>query len=118
MTERRNESRYLCADLVRVDWLAGEGNSSEDFQSEQALLEDISELGGCVQLDHPIPLGATMMISIGEAFFAGKVCYCVYRDYGYFVGMRFEDDSAWSEDTVVPQHLTSLQKLAIQAAGI
>ncbi len=22
MTERRNEGRYLCADLVRVDWLA------------------------------------------------------------------------------------------------
>jgi hypothetical protein len=108
MTERRNEGRYLCADLVRVDWLAGE----DDYRTEQALLEDISEVGGCVQMDEPVQLGATIMLRIGEAFFAGHVCYCVYRDYGYFVGMRFAEDTVWTEDQVVPQHLTNLQALA------
>ena len=116
MTERRNESRYLCADLVRVEWLAGK----DKFMTEQALLEDISEVGGCVQMEHPVPLGSTMMITIKadgkDAFFAGHVCYCVYRDYGYFVGMRFSEDTVWNEQAVVPQHLTNLQKLALHAA--
>lgn len=110
MTERRNESRYLCADFVRVDWLAGE----DDFRSEQALLEDISEIGGCVQMEHPVPLGVTMMMFIKDAFFAGQVCYCVYRDYGYFIGVRFAEGTLWDETAVVPRHLTNLHELGLQ----
>jgi hypothetical protein len=112
MAERRSESRYLCADLVRVDWLAGE----DEIRTEQALLEDISEVGGCVQVDQPIPLGSTIMISIGEAYFAGHVCYCVFRDYGYFVGLRFSDENPWTKAAVIPSHLTSLQELAFHGA--
>ncbi len=113
MTERRNQGRYLCADLIRVDWLAGE----DDFHTEQALLEDISALGGCVQTEQPIPLGATIMLTIHEATFVGHVCYCVFRDYGYFVGTRFSSDSRWNEETVIPDHLTNLQALAGRAAA-
>ena len=118
MTERRNESRFLCADLVRVDWLANELRSgSEQIRTEQALLEDISEIGGCIQVEHSIPLGANIMLNLHEATFVGNVCYCVFRDYGYFVGIRFSSDSPWSRETVVPDHLTSLQDLACRALG-
>jgi hypothetical protein len=112
-TERRNKGRYLCADLIRVDWLAGE----DDFHTEHALLEDISEFGGCVQLERPIPLGVTMMLHIHGTTLVGHVCYCVYRDYGYFVGMRFSSDSPWDEAKVIPDHLTNLQALAGCAAA-
>ena len=108
MIERRNESRYMCADLVHAEWLTG---------SEDAILEDISELGGCIQTENPISLGSAITLSIHEANFAGTVCYCVYRDYGYFVGIRFSDETVWSADKVVPEHLTNLQALACDAAG-
>jgi hypothetical protein len=113
MKERRNESRYLCADLVRIEWQA----SGEDFRSEGALLEDISAFGGCVQVDHPIPLGATMLLWIRDTVFAGHVCFCVFRDYGYFVGMQFSKDTKWNSETVVPNHLTNLEELVENAAG-
>ena len=108
MNERRNESRYLCADLVHVEWLKGE----DEFVSEEAVLEDISELGGCVQTENPVPLGSTILLSIHDAKFIGQVCYCFYRDYGYFVGIQFSDETAWSVDKVTPEHLTNLQALA------
>ena len=108
MNERRIESRYLCADLVRVDWLEGE----DGFRTEQAILEDISPAGGCVQLESPVPLGSTLSISIHDEMFTGYVCYCVYRDYGYFVGVRFSAETVWNRDKVVPDHLTNLYELA------
>ena len=117
MSERRNESRYLCADLVRVDWLAdGVRDEDDTFRTEEAVLEDISEVGGCVQTEIPIPLGATILLSIHDAKFVGSVCYCVFRDYGYFVGIRFSDETVWSAETVIPDHLTNLQELAHQAS--
>ncbi len=116
MTERRNEGRFLCADLVRVDWMAPNvPPNKSDVNTEQALLEDISHVGGCIQLEHSVPLGSTMMLTLHEATFVGSVCYCSYRDYGYFVGMRFSSDSPWDRETVVPDHLTNLQELACRA---
>jgi hypothetical protein len=108
MNERRIESRYLCADLVQVDWMVGE----DEFRTEQAVLEDISSAGGCVQLEGPVPLGATLTISIRNEVFTGYVCYCFYRDYGYFVGVRFSAETTWDANKVVPDHLTNLHELA------
>jgi hypothetical protein len=108
MSERRIESRYLCADLVRVEWIEGE----DDCRSEQAVLEDISEVGGCVQLEGPVPLGSGITLTIHQEKFFGYVCYCVYRDYGYFVGIRFSSENVWNADKVMPDHLTNLCELA------
>src|SRR5439155_5090714 len=92
LSEKRFESRCLCAQLVRVGWSGG---------MVEAVLEDISALGGCVQVEEPIPLGSALALSIGDSAFRGHVCYCVYRDYGYFVGIRFAEDTVWSRDQVV-----------------
>ena len=110
MSERRIEGRYLCADLVKVDWLFGE----DEFRTDEAVLEDISAVGSCVQVENPIPLGASIMLSIHEERFIGHVCYCVFRDYGYFIGIRFSADTVWNEDKVLPQHLTNLTQLACE----
>jgi hypothetical protein len=112
MSERRFESRYLCADLVKVEWFDKIDDDGHRLCTESAVLEDISEVGGCVQTENPIPLGAGIMLSIQEQYFLGHVCYCVYRDYGYFVGIRFSPDTVWNADKVVPDHLTNLHELA------
>ena len=93
MTEKRADGRFLCADLVQLDWLS----EDEKHRSEQAVLEDISPLGGCVQLEEPIALGSVVMLTVATTPFYGNVCYCTRRDEGYFVGLRFSNDTIWSE---------------------
>jgi hypothetical protein len=76
----------MLGDLVKVDWPAGAG---------EAVLEDISALGACLQVEDRIPPGTAVSISVksGETVrFSGCVAYCVYRDYGYFVGVRFSKE--------------------------
>jgi hypothetical protein len=112
MTERRFESRFLCSDLIRVEWLCATGG--ERWQTVEALLEDISALGACVQVEEAIPCGTAIAISVsaGEKLrFSGHVSYCIYREYGYFVGIRFANDTRWSSGVFKPRHLTNLEKL-------
>jgi hypothetical protein len=124
MTERRFESRFLCADLVTVEWVAEDARSA-DSRTAEAVLEDISALGACVQVDERIPFGAAISIAVSAApvdagpvrakpaRFSGHVSYCVYRDYGYFVGVRFLDETRWSSGVFEPQHLTNLEALML-----
>jgi hypothetical protein len=129
MMKRRFEGRFLCADLVKVDWLAGEaagemtgaasGERSENARTAEAVLEDISASGACVQVEEFILPGAAISIStiagladpIEITRFTGWVSYCVYRDYGYFVGIQFSNETKWSSGAFEPQHLTNLEAL-------
>ncbi len=116
MNERRFEKRLLCAQLVRVEWTVG----PERFRSSEAVLEDISAIGGCVQMDTPIPIGAPMELIIDTengppANYRGHACYCAFRDFGYFVGVRFSDTNLWTVATVAPEHLLNLESLSQRA---
>ena len=116
MSERRFESRFLCADLVKVEWL--EHVPETVLRNVEAVLEDISPHGACVQIDEPIALGVPILISVQKdesARLAGEVSYCVFRDYGYFVGIRFSDETIWSSGVYLPQHLTNLAALGAHA---
>jgi hypothetical protein len=116
--KRRFEGRFLCADLVRVEWLAG-GAAGATPRTAEAVLEDISPLGACVQVDEYIPPGAAISIStiagladiVETTRFTGQAAYCVYRDYGYFVGIRFSNETRWSNGVFEPLHLTNLEDL-------
>ena len=112
MSEKRASGRYLCADLVRVDWLEGE----DDFRSAEAVLEDISPQGACVEMEQEVRLGTMMMLTLDGKSFSGYVSHCNFRDYGYFVGIRFSQDTPWSSRVVTPKHLTNLCALAEDAA--
>jgi hypothetical protein len=112
MNERRIENRFACADLVRVEWLEGESR----VRATEAVLEDISRIGACIELEGQIPLGSPINITLNNTRFFGQVCYCVFRDYGYFVGIRFNEDSAWSSGSAEPAHLTDLRQIAEMTA--
>jgi hypothetical protein len=119
--ERRFENRLLCADLVSVIWTdlapTAKGDSlgrTESFQSH-AVLEDISALGACVQVEQSIPVGCPITLAIGKTSFRGHVCYSIFRDYGHFAGIRFSGDTEWSAEMVRPLHLTNPETIA-QAA--
>ena len=120
MQERRSETRMMCADLVEVYW-AAQGKRHKVL----ALLEDISASGACLQLESSVPVGAEMRWSVkvpthtkhrgAKKEFSGRVCYCEYREIGYFVGVEFDAQSKWSRSSYKPQHLLDLKHLLPQA---
>jgi hypothetical protein len=104
--EKRSEGRFLCADLVRLEWL----DSSDNPRSEFAVLEDISPSGSCVQMEEPITPGAQVMLTLETTPFYGHVRYCSLRAEGYFIGLRFSNETMWSSGAVMPRHLLNLPK--------
>lgn len=109
MNERRFESRYLCADLVRVSWREEE---KDDIQTSHAVLEDISARGVCVQMEQPVPEGTKVQAHLGSHDFEGQVCYCSFQQIGYFIGVNFDDQARWNRHVYEPSHLTDLLDLA------
>ncbi len=105
--ERRLEGRLLCADMVRVTRIEG-----GRLRNMEAVLEDISPVGACVQVDEQIPLGVEVVLTAGKKGLSGVVSHCVFRDYGFFVGIHFLAETQWSCGVFVPDHLTNLQALA------
>ena len=97
----------LCADLVDVSWRDAAGKTKR----AQAVLEDISASGACLQLETPVPLGAVLHWRSPKKDFAGVVRYCVYREIGYFAGVQFDPASRWSKAKYRPQHLLDLERL-------
>ena len=97
----------LCADVVEACWTDKDGGT----QRANALLEDISPSGACLQFEAAVPLGVTLRWGCPKQEFVGEVRYCVYREIGYFVGVEFEPQSKWSKKAYKPQHLLDLQRL-------
>jgi hypothetical protein len=113
MQNRRAEPRMLCADLVDVQWSDRTGKVRRAI----ANLEDISISGACVQVDTPIPLQTTLRISYPKGELQGRVCYCVYREIGYFLGIEFEPGFRWSLRQFRPQHLLDPRRLVAKAVS-
>jgi hypothetical protein len=111
MTERRSETRMLCADMVELSW---KDVSGKDWRA-MALLEDISASGACLQLETAVPLAVDVCWQSPKREFSGRVRYCVYREIGYFVGVEFEQHSRWSRKEFKPQHLLDLKRLVTQS---
>ena len=107
MLRERSEARMLCADLVDIRWKDKTGRG----RKATAVLEDISASGACLQLDAPIPQNTIVQICHPKGSLQGAVRYCVYRDIGYFVGLKFEADSKWSRRRFQPQHMLDMPRL-------
>jgi hypothetical protein len=101
MQERRLEPRLLCADLIDVWWVDAAGQTHKAL----ANLEDISNSGVCLQVDSPVPFETLLHIGHPKMIFEGRVRYCVFRDTGYFVGVRFEPGFHWDRHRFRPKHL-------------
>ena len=115
MQERRIEVRMLCADVVEACWTDPDGLELK----ADALLEDISPSGACLQFESAVRLGLPPALVLRRnQTFSGEVRYCVYREIGYFVGVEFEPQSRWSKKAYKPQHLLDLGRLAETARRV
>ena len=101
MNRVRAEKRLLCADIVEIRWHNRFGRE----RLSTALLEDISPGGACLQMEEKLAPGVTVDLRHGNAHLSGAVKYCVYREFGYFVGVQFTPDSKWSRRSFRPKHL-------------
>jgi len=97
----------MCADLLEVCWKDVGGKRCK----AQAVLEDISPSGACLQLETPVPLGVALSWHSPKKEFHGTVRYCSYREIGYFVGVAFDQASRWSKKEFKPQHYLDLPRL-------
>lgn len=101
--QRINE-RCLCADLIKIVWTDKSGTK----QKELAALEDISPGGACLQLEHPIPVDTAISILYPDGRYHGRIRYCVFRETGYFLGIKFDAGYEWSKHKYMPSHLLEL----------
>ncbi len=97
----------LCADLIDVWWKDGSG----EVQRGAANLEDISFSGACLQMDRPVPSQVILHLQHPRAALAGEVCYCVFRETGYFVGVKFAPGYKWNRRRFQPKHLLDPRRL-------
>lgn len=101
MEDRRLEPRLMCADLIDIWWVDRFGRTQKGL----ANLEDISNSGACLQVDAPVPAETLLHIVHPKATFEGRVRYCVYRETGYFLGIKFEAGFRWDRQRFRPKHL-------------
>lgn len=100
----------MCADMVAVRWKDERGVEQE----ASALLDDISTSGACLNLDSPLPLDTSVVIEYRKGRFEGSVCYCFFREIGYYVGVHFKPATQWSPQQYRPRHLLDLKKLLLR----
>ena len=103
----------MCADMVEVRW----NEDSGETRACTGLLEDISPSGACLQLDTPLPLGKTVEIQYRKGRIQGSVCYCFFRDIGYWIGVQFSARKKWSRKEFRPKHLLDPRKLIAKSPG-
>lgn len=97
----------MCADVVEASWTDQDGQE----QRANALLENISPSGACLQFEMAVPLGVSLRMVCPNREFVGEVRYCTYQEIGYFVGVQFEPQSHWSRRSYKPRHLLDLHEL-------
>lgn len=107
MADRRIEPRLLCADLVDIEWSDGK----DRVRRTVANLEDISSFGACLQVEDEIPLRTTIRMTLMKNEYVGEVRYCVFREFGYFLGVQFEPGVKWNSRVFKPLHLFDPRRL-------
>jgi hypothetical protein len=100
-TDRREDDRELCADLVKVQWKPEFGPA----RSEWAILEDISPSGACLEFEEPIPADTAVTLHFKSERCQARIKYCKYDKTNYLLGVEFEQGYRWSRRRFKPEHL-------------
>ena len=68
-------------------------------------------------MDMPVPLETSVSMSYPKGELQGVVRYCVYREIGYFIGLKFDGDNKWNQRAFRPQHLLDPRRLVLRSAS-
>lgn len=103
----------MCADLVEIEWHDKDGQR----QQTVANLEDISALGACLQVEAEIPLRTIIRMTVMKNEYVGELRYCVFREFGYFLGVQFMPGVKWNSRAFKPLHLFDPRRLMDARSG-
>ena len=111
----RQTKRLLCSQRISLICSDLEGW----WHTVPGNLEEIAKDGAMILADGRIPSGKKVRILCGTNQLKGTVQTCVHDDLlGFFVEVRFDRDSQWSESSFRPQHLLNLPwGVPLQAAS-
>jgi hypothetical protein len=62
-------------------------------------------------LENAIPLRSRVRLVCAAGELGGEVRYCVFRELGYFLGIRFDEGTKWTRRAFKPQHLFDPDRL-------
>lgn len=105
--DKRIEARLLCSDLADV--YTADGKSWKPRGT--AVVEDVSQSGVCIQLHEPLPNETVVRLCYPAGELKARVCYCAYRDSGYFIGLKLDTLSRWSFAMHRTRHLLDPRNL-------
>jgi hypothetical protein len=98
MLHPSSDTRHLCSELVRI--LGGPSISL------YGNLEEIGPRSAVLLTESPLHDGSKLSILRGKYHLRGTVESCTFDDVlGYFLRVRFDDDSRWSPRLFTPKHL-------------
>ncbi len=110
MADRIPVHSHFCSELVTVAPLDGGGPAAVPGN-----LEEIGEWNALVLTEAAVQRGATVRVSCETHELRGVVESCVSEEpLGYFVEVRLDPESRWSEQWFAPKHLLALCKPAPQ----
>jgi hypothetical protein len=107
MPESRGQWRYLCSELVRIDYEAAPGT----IQQFVGNLEEISPTAAVLLLDTSVRRGQALSFLAQNHRLRGVVESWVYEPpLGYFVSVRFANGYQWREEHFRPAHLLKVAR--------
>ncbi len=88
-SERRKDRRLLCSNLMQISWSKMNGHR----QTEDGVLEDVSNSGYGLSVHLPTPLvrGTELSILLNGKASTGIVSQCTVRENGYLIGVRLDE---------------------------
>jgi len=103
-----SKARYLCSELVKVEWRDKAG-----AYHTHAILEEIWAEGASVQTLHPIRTGARVWIVARRAMLLGILTECRPAEDGHFSQISFDAESRWSQRKYKPEHMVSTHAVLV-----
>ncbi len=97
-----SKARYLCSELVKVEWRNDAGATAKT-----GILEEIWAEGACVQSAEPLRIGTRVRILARRVLFLETVMECALAMDGYCSQLKFDEDSRWSSRRYKPEHMVS-----------
>ncbi len=109
MPELQGQWRYICSELVRVDYEATPGV----VEQLHANLEEISPTAAVLLLETSVRRGGAVSFTVQDRLLRGVVDSWLYEPtLGYFVSIRFEPGYEWHEEQFEPAHLLRVPRAA------
>ena len=98
-------TQYLCSQLVTIEYLDALGQN----QSLTGNLEEISPGRLLVLSESNIPLGSSVVVQCQGHRLSGRIQKADRHDQlGWFWDVKLKENSRWSQELFLPEHLFTL----------